>query len=160
MVFRDQRRDQFVDGRHRGPAAVPPFPVRLPTNLQIASAQPGDNGGYFVVVTNAFGTNTSSQALLTISAGAIPPNVTGPNTLTATNGITSTIANSVSGSPVPVVYWQYNGASLTDGTGPSGSSTISGSSSSTLTISNPQYPGDQWNLLASDREQQCRLRHQ
>lgn len=135
-----------------GPSGSSTLTGSTANNLQIANAQPGDNGDYFVVVTNLFGTNSSSLALLTISAGAVPPAVTGPAAVTATNGIAGTIAQTVSGSPVPMLFWQYNGATLADGPGPSGSSTISGSSSATLAISNPQYPGDQgtYSLIASN----------
>jgi len=135
-----------------GPSGLSALSGATSANLQVANAQPGDSGGYFVVVTNAFGTNTSSQVLLTISAAAIPPGITGPASQTATNGVTTVIANSASGSPVPVVYWQFNGVDLADGSGPSGGSTISGSTTTTLTISHPQYPGDQgtYSLIASN----------
>jgi pectin methylesterase-like acyl-CoA thioesterase len=135
-----------------GPSGSSTLTGSTTANLQVLNAQPGDSGNYFVVATNQFGTNSSVLALLTISASAIPPTVTGPAAVTATNGITTAIPNTVAGSPVPVLYWQYNGVPLSDGSGPSGSSTISGSSSSTLTISNPQYPGDQgtYSLIASN----------
>jgi len=128
---------------HTGSTGTSTLSGCLTNNLIISNAQTNDSGNYFVVVTNICGTNTSSQALLTISPGSIPPAITAPPTLTGTNGITTTIVDSVSGSPVPVLYWQFNGNLLTNGPGPSGSSTISGASGSTLTISNPQYPGDQ-----------------
>ncbi len=135
-----------------GPSGFSTLSGATSANLQIANTQPGDTGNYFVVVANAFATNSSSPALLTISASAIAPTVTGPAAITATNGVTTTIANSVSGSPVPALYWQYNGSPLADGTGPSGSSTISGSSTATLTIANPQRPGDEgtYSLIASN----------
>ncbi len=122
------------------------------TNLQMLNAQPADSGNYFVVATNAYGTNVSTSVLLTISSTPIAPGITGPTTLTVTNGVTGVIADSVSGSPVPVIYWQYNAAPLGNGPGNSGSSTISGATSSTLTISNPQFPLDQgtYSLIASN----------
>jgi pectin methylesterase-like acyl-CoA thioesterase len=120
--------------------------------LLITNAQPGDNGNYFVVVTNAYGSKTSSLALLTISPGAIVPTVSGPTNVIVTNGVNGAIANSVSGSPVPAVYWLYNGTLLVNGPGPSGSSTISGANTATLSIANPQYPGDQgtYSCIASN----------
>jgi pectin methylesterase-like acyl-CoA thioesterase len=133
-----------------GPSGTSALTGSTTANLQINSAQIGDSGNYFVVVTNAFGTNASSAALLTISAGAIAPNVTGPAALTMTNGITAAIGGTVSGSPVPTVHWQFNGVDLADGPGPSGSSTITGATTAMLTIANPQYPGDQgtYSLIA------------
>lgn len=135
-----------------GPSGSSTISGSTTTNLQILNAQPADSGNYFVVATNVYGTKASSQATLTISAGAIPPTVGGPASQTATNGITTTITDTASGSPVPVVRWQFGGVDLADGPGPSGSSTISGSGTSTLTISNPQYPGDQgtYSLIASN----------
>lgn len=135
-----------------GPSGTSTLSGSTTTNLQISDAQPLDSGNYFVVATNEFGTNTSSEALLTISAGAILPTVTGPTAVTATNGITTVMANSFSGSPVPVLFWQFDGTNITDGPGPSGSSTLSGATTSTLTIANPQHPGDEgtYSLIASN----------
>jgi len=135
-----------------GPSGTSTLTGAATANLQIASAQTGDSGIYFVVAANAYGTNSSSLALLTISASAVAPAISGPAAVTATNGVATTIANVVSGSPVPQLYWQYNGASLADGAGPSGVSVISGSSGATLAISNPQYPLDQgtYSLIASN----------
>lgn len=135
-----------------GPSGSSTLSGATSANLQMANAQPGDNGGYFVVVTNAFGTNTSSLVQLVISASAVAPTAGGPATQTATNGLTTSIFGSSSGSPVPTLYWQFNGAPLVNGTGPSGSSTISGSTTATLNIANPQYPGDQgtYSLIASN----------
>ncbi|HEX9046714.1 MAG TPA: immunoglobulin domain-containing protein, partial [Verrucomicrobiae bacterium] len=111
--------NSLTDGT--GPSGSSTLTGSTTANLQIANAQPGDNGNYFVVVTNQYGTNTSSQALLTISSSAIAPMVTGPAAVTGTNGVTTLIGNAVSGAPVPNLYWQYNGVPLADGVGPSGS---------------------------------------
>jgi pectin methylesterase-like acyl-CoA thioesterase len=135
-----------------GPSGTSTLSGSATTNLQILNAQPLDSGNYFVVATNQFGTNSSSEALLTISAGAILPTVTGPTTVTATNGVTTVIANAYSGSPLPVLFWQFDGTNIADGPGPSGSSTLSGTTTSTLTIMNPQHPGDEgtYSLIASN----------
>ena len=135
-----------------GPSGSSTLTGSTSANLQITGAQPGDSGNYFVVVTNAFGTNMSSAGLVTISASPIPPQVMGPSALNATNGVTAIISDNVSGSPVPTLQWQFNGVDLSDGPGPSGSSTVSGTTSSTLTILNPQYPGDQgmYSLIAQN----------
>lgn len=135
-----------------GPSGTSTLSGCTTTNLQIQNAQDADSGDYFVVATNAFGTNASSAASLIISSVPIKPSVTGPAAVTTTNGVTTTIANSVFGLPLPVLFWQFDGTNITDGPGPSGSSTLSGSTTSKLTIVNPQYPGDQgtYSLIASN----------
>ena len=140
----------LADGN--GPSGVSTLTGSATANLQINNAQIADNGNYFVVVTNAFGTNTSSAVTLTISTTQIPPSVTGPAAVTTTNGSTALIGDSVAGAPVPALHWQFNGVDLPDGPGPSGSSTVSGTATKTLTIVNAQYPGDQgtYSLIAQN----------
>ncbi len=85
------------------------------SSLTILNAQPGDNGGYFVVITNGFGVITSSVAQLTISSGDVPPSIVGPVDQTVIVGNTAIITASVSGSPTPTLQWQFNGTNLMDG---------------------------------------------
>lgn len=121
------------------------------SSLTILNAQPGDNGGYFVVINNDFGVSTSVVAQLTISAGDVPPSVVGPFDQTVIEGNTAIIGASVSGSPTPTLTWQFNGTNLIDG--PTGNGdTISGSATSTLTITHVQYPSSQgmYSLIASN----------
>jgi pectin methylesterase-like acyl-CoA thioesterase len=121
------------------------------SSLTILNAQPGDNGGYFVVITNAFGAITSSVAQLTISSGNVPPSIAGLVDQTVIVGNTATISASVAGSPIPTLQWQFNGTNLTDG--PTGNGdTITGSTNSTLIITDVQYPSDQgqYSLVASN----------
>jgi pectin methylesterase-like acyl-CoA thioesterase len=121
------------------------------SSLTILNAQPGDNGGYFVVITNAFGTATSSVVQLTISSGNVPPSIAGLVDQTVIVGNTATISASVAGSPTPTLQWQFNGTNLMDG--PTGNGdTITGSTNSTLIISDVQYPSSQgqYSLVASN----------
>ncbi len=123
----------------------------LTASLTIADAQPADSGGYFVVITNGFGAATSSAAQLTISASDVPPSISGLTDQTVIVGQTAIIATSVSGSPTPTLQWQFMGANISDG--PTGNGdTISGSTTSTLTILNVQYPSSQgqYSLVASN----------
>jgi len=123
-------------------------------SLVITGAQPGDNGNYTVVITNVYGSVTSSPAaVLTISAGAIPPAITGPlpTNQTAVAGGNITFSASVSGNPAPALQWQLNGNNLTDGPTGDGDS-LSGSTGSALTVSNVQYPASQgtYSIIASN----------
>ena len=137
-----------------GPSGSSTLNGATTANLQIANAQTGDSGFYYVVVANAFGTNTSSQALVTISGAPIPPQITSRRLALSSRpaGLTTQIANGVSGSPVPTLHWQFNGVDLANGPGPSGSSVISGATTAALTISNPQHPGDEgtYSLIAEN----------
>jgi hypothetical protein len=119
--------------------------------LTLAGAQTGDSGGYFVILTNLYGSATSTVVQVTIAASAVPPSVTGPSSQTVIAGNNTTISDSPSGSPVPVLQWQFNGTNLTDGVQNDGSGII-GSMTAALTITNVQYPGDQgtYSLVASN----------
>lgn len=100
--------------------------------LTITSAQSGDNGDYTVAISNAYGATTSAPpAVLTISAGNVPPNISGPNNITVIQGNNATFTASVAGAPTPDVQWQKNGVE------------IPGATTASLTITNAQYPADQ-----------------
>ncbi len=122
-------------------------------SLGITNAQPGDNGNYTVIITNLFGSATSSPpATLTIAASDIPPSITGPTNQTVIAGNNTTISAVTAGSPLPTLQWQFNSANLADG--PTGNGdTISGSTGNALTINNAQYPSSQgtYSLIASNR---------
>lgn len=123
-------------------------------SLVINNAQPGDNGSYTVVITNLYGSVTSSPAaVLTISAGAIAPAITGPlpANQAALAGGTVTLTASVSGNPAPMLQWQLNGNNLSDGPTANGD-TLSGSTGTALTVSNVQYPASQgtYSIIASN----------
>ncbi len=111
-------------------------------SLAINNAQPGDTGGYFVIVTNIYGEATSIVAQVAISVNPIEPIVSGPNNETVTAGQTATINASASGNPYPALQWQFNGVNLSDGPGPNGE-IYAGSQTPALSITNVQYPGDQ-----------------
>ncbi|MGA2246022.1 MAG: immunoglobulin domain-containing protein, partial [Verrucomicrobiota bacterium] len=91
------------------------------TSLLLSSTTTNDAGNYTVIITNAWGSVTSSVALLTV---VLPPVITGqPQSLTVTNGNSASFAVTASGT-APLSYrWQNNGTDLTDGGGLSGSTT-------------------------------------
>ena len=111
-------------------------------SLAINSAQPGDNGNYTVIITNAYGAATNSPAaVLTISAGCVSPGLMGPNNTTVIQGNNATLSASASGNPVPSLQWRRNG---TD---------IAGQTGSSYTVTNAQYPADDgavFSLVASN----------
>ncbi|HEY1789901.1 MAG TPA: immunoglobulin domain-containing protein [Verrucomicrobiae bacterium] len=93
--------------------------------LTIANVQPGNLGAYDAMVTNAFGSVTSSNALL--GTFAISPTITTqPTNESIAIGGTAVFSVTASGT-LPLVYqWSFN------------STNISGATNSTLTLTNVQ----------------------
>ena len=101
--------------------------------LGITNAQPADSAsasGYSVVITNLYGSVTSSAAVLTISAGCVPPGITGPVNQTVIQGNNASFSATVAGNPVPDVQWQTGGTN------------IPGATSTTLVVNSVQYPAN------------------
>ena len=80
------------------------------TNLSINPVQLTDQGFYQVIVTNAYGSTTSSPAMLTVTMVGIPPQITNqPTTQSATAGGSTVFSVNVTGS-TPIAYqWLLNG---------------------------------------------------
>jgi PKD repeat protein len=100
--------------------------------------------GTLVWNTNQLG----SQGIISV---VLPVTITGPNpqaVLVASNVVISTV---VTGVPAASLQWQFDGVNLSDGATTNGGSSISGSTSSTLTISDAQL-GDsgQYCLIANN----------
>jgi pectin methylesterase-like acyl-CoA thioesterase len=98
--------------------------------LGVTNAQSADSvntPGYTVVITNVYGSVTSSPAVLTINGGSLPV-ITGPQNQTAIQGNNATFSASVAANPAATIYWQTSGTN------------IPGANSSTLVVSNVQYP--------------------
>jgi pectin methylesterase-like acyl-CoA thioesterase len=98
--------------------------------LTITSGQTGDNGGYFVVITNIYGAVTSSIVQVTFSTGCTPPIITGPNNQTVIQGNNATFSTTVAANPAASIRWQRNGTDIT------------GATINTLVVTNVQYPAD------------------
>ncbi len=105
----------------------------------ITNAQPADSGTYSLIASNSAGIVTNSMTL-TVSAGNVPPNVTGPTDQTVVQGSNGTFTASVSGLPLPDLQWRENGVDLAGQTG------------SSLTLTNVQYAqnGFVYSLVASN----------
>jgi hypothetical protein len=98
--------------------------------LSIANGQTNENGNYFVVVTNVYGSATSSVAVLNLSQTCVPPSITGPVNQTVIMGNNATFSATVSANPAATIWWTRNGV------------TVGGATSDSLTLTNAQYPGD------------------
>ncbi|HWN94819.1 MAG TPA: lamin tail domain-containing protein, partial [Methylomirabilota bacterium] len=92
----------FKDGAAVGGATQP--------TLVLNNVQAPNLGSYFVIVSNAFGSITSSVASLQIST---PPSIVShPTNQTVIVGQTVTLAGSVAGSPPMLLQWYFNGLPL------------------------------------------------
>jgi len=92
-------------------------------------------------------TQLGSQGIISV---VLPPAITGPVSQAVLTNANVTISTVVTGVPAPGLQWQLNGVNTMDG--PTGNgSTISGSASAVLTISNAQTnDSGQYCLIASN----------
>ncbi|HWD20017.1 MAG TPA: choice-of-anchor tandem repeat GloVer-containing protein [Verrucomicrobiae bacterium] len=112
--------------------------------LSLADVTLGDAGSYFVVVSNAAGIATSSNATLTLTPSG-PVMAQLPASLTLLPGENAQFSALAVGTQ-PIAYqWKFNGTNL------SNNSTISGANSNTLTIANisPTWAGS-FTVVASN----------
>jgi PKD repeat protein len=94
--------------------------------------------------------NTTQLGSSGIISVVLPPTITDPAVQAVLVGSNVVISTVVTGVPVPGMQWQLGGVNLTDGATGNGS-TISGSTSSSLTIQNSQIPDSgQYCLIASN----------
>jgi hypothetical protein len=99
--------------------------------LTLNSVTAANAGSYSVVVTDFWGSATSSPAVLTVNTGGTAPAiVTQPAPRAVLAGQTATFAVTATGSAPLGYQWQTNGFSLHDG------GSISGSTSNILSIAN------------------------
>lgn len=92
--------------------------------LTLNNLSAGDAGNYTLVASNADGTTSSSVATLTVNAATKPEFAQHPSSKNAVFGGSVTFSASAAGSPAPTYQWLRNG------------STISGATSSSLTLNN------------------------
>ncbi|HOC55404.1 MAG TPA: immunoglobulin domain-containing protein [Verrucomicrobiota bacterium] len=87
------------------------------SSYTLANAQPSDAGSYSVVVANAVGTVTSSNAVLTVSAVENPPSITAqPQSLTRIQGASATFSVTATGTAPLYYQWYWNGSALAGAT--------------------------------------------
>ena len=82
-------------------------------NLIVGQLAPNNGGPYDVIVSDAWGSVTSSVAVLTI---AYPPAITNqPVSLTVVNGGNAVFSVAATGTPPLSYVWSFNGTNLPDG---------------------------------------------
>jgi hypothetical protein len=96
--------------------------------LVLTNVQLSQSGNYVVLVTNALGAATSSNAVLMVVSSP-PVIVTAPSSVTNIAGTTAAFAVTAGGSLPLNFQWQENGAAMTDG------GNVSGPTTSNLVIS-------------------------
>ena len=105
------------------------------TTLVLPNVQYSQNGfTYSLVASNAVNVLTNTMTLtvlVTPAIGSLPNQAVYP-------GTDVVISATVTGVPAPALQWQLNDVNLTDGPTTNGGSGISGSTTSTLTITNAQ----------------------
>ncbi len=104
------------------------------------SAVTTDAGSYSVVVTNVYGSATSTAAVLTVTAVATAPTITTqPSAQTVTKGLSASFTVVASGT-VPLTYqWRKDGTAINGATAPTYSlnaAAISDSGSHTVVVTN------------------------
>jgi hypothetical protein len=82
--------------------------------LNIGNAQEADSSAFFVVISNAYGTVTSSVATLFVSATPTVPviNFVSPSNATVIVGNSTNIFVNTYAAPTPTVYWYDNNSNL------------------------------------------------
>ena len=98
--------------------------------MNISSAQTNDTATYYVVITNSFGSLTSSNVTLTVIAPV--QIITHPSSQAVLPGNNVTFTLTATGSEPLAYRWFFNGTLLSDNTH------ISGSATPMLTVSNAQ----------------------
>ena len=86
--------------------------------LSIAAVATNNSGNYSLIVTNSYGSVTSSVAVLIV--GFAPAFSAQPTNVTVLTGGNAVFSAAVGGSTPLVYQWQKNGANLANGTGISG----------------------------------------
>ena len=118
------------------------------TNVQYSQ----NNYIYSLVATNSLGTNAKAKQSGALGHCTVTPSITGFETtrVSLNLGDTVIISPTVGGIPTPTFQWQTNGVNLADGPDANGS-TIAGSSTSTLYITNAQVADSvTYSLVASN----------
>jgi endonuclease/exonuclease/phosphatase family metal-dependent hydrolase len=87
------------------------------SSYSITNVQFTDTGNYFVVITNGFGSVTSSVATLTV--GVAPTISSQPQSQNTNVGATVVFSASASGNPAPNFQWRLNGNPISGATGSS-----------------------------------------
>ena len=85
-----------------------PIPSATSATYPISNASGADVGSYSVVVTNAYGSETSASVAVNVSSVSAPSFTTQPTNQTVDAGTTLTLTSLASGVPTPTYQW-YKG---------------------------------------------------
>ena len=100
-----------------------PIAGQTGTSLALTNVQSSDAASYTCVATNSVTSVTSSAAVLTLNAVAVPDVApaftTQPSAQTVTAGANVTFTAAATGSPTPTLQWRKNGSPLAGQTGSS-----------------------------------------
>ena len=106
----------------------------------VLAVVPATTGSYTVIVTNAFGSVTSSSALLAVTAAATPPAITTqPSAQPATVGLSTSLAVIVEGTAPLTYQWRKDGRPINGATTATyriGSAALTDSGSYTVLVTN------------------------
>jgi subtilase family serine protease len=105
--------------------------------LSIAAATTNNSGNYSLVVTNAYGSITSSVAILNV--GFTPAISTQPTNLTIFSGSNAVFSVTATGSATLAYQWRKNGTNLSNGAGISGATSNVLALTAVTTNSNGNY---------------------
>jgi hypothetical protein len=96
-----------------------PIPGATGSSLSFGVLQATNAGTYSVVVANAFGTVTSSNAVLQLATPAAPVILSQPQSQAALEGATVTFSVGASGTPAPTYQWIKDSSAIPGATGAS-----------------------------------------
>ena len=104
-----------------------PLPDATNASLTLANLQTTNSGGYSVIVTNVYGSDTSDVAQLTVTVPVAPTILANPQSLTVLPGVGATFNMSANGSTPLSYQWYFNT-----------NAPVAGGNNSTLTINSVQ----------------------
>ena len=81
----------------------------------VPSPSSADNGTYYVVVSNAYGSSTSANATVNFTSASAPSIATQPTNQTVNEGETLTLSASANGAPTPSFQWYKVGVGAISG---------------------------------------------
>ncbi|HVT72265.1 MAG TPA: immunoglobulin domain-containing protein [Lacunisphaera sp.] len=132
------------------------------SSLPLGPVQAGDAGEYHVVISNSFGSATSSSFSITIDAmHSAPLIVTQPISQITTPGNAITFTVAASGTPAPAYQWYFNGNAIPGATGSSytvtNAQTTDAGSYSASALNTISYAEGLWSGMAASQQAELKF---